>query len=114
MKKTAEIALATTASIVSLVGLVLSIGTLASLRSLDQLHRLLSYDYLSFIDSRAAGGMASDFFTGAALLLIGSVLFTKIERMSRVGQTVAGLVLLFIAFTLVYACLNPRIGIRPY
>lgn len=114
MKKNARIVLTTTASIVSLVGLVLSIGTLASLRSLDELHRLLSYDYLSFVDSQAVGGMASDFFTGAALLLLGSVLFTRVERMSRVGRAVAGLMLLFVAFTLVYACLNPRIGVRPY
>lgn len=114
MKKSARIALVTTASVISLVGLVLSIGTLVSLRSLDELHRLLSYDYLSFVDSQAVGGMTSDFFTGAALLLLGSMLFTKVGRMSRIGQTVAGSVLLFVAFTLVYACLNPRIGLRPY
>lgn len=113
MKKRARIALTTVASIISLVGLVFIGETLVSLRSLDQLHRLLSYDYLSFVDSRAVGGMTNDFFTGVALLLIGSVLFIKVERTHRVGKIVAGLLLLFIALTLVYACLDTRIGIRP-
>lgn len=114
MKKQVQIVLATVASIVSFVGLVLSVGTLVSLRSWHQLHRLLGYDYVSFADSQAVGGVASDFFVGMALLLIGSLLFTKIERASQAGKVVAALVLVFIAFTLVYACLNPRIGIRPY
>lgn len=114
MKKQALIVLATVASIISLAGLLFSVGTLVSLRSPDQLHRLLSYDYLSFVDSQAVGGIASDFFTGVALLLIGSVLFTRVERTSHVGKTVAGLLLVFIALTLVYACLNARIGIRPF
>ncbi|KUY86213.1 hypothetical protein [Burkholderia sp. RF4-BP95] len=114
MKKRTQIALATAASILSLVGMVFSVGALLSLRSVDQLHHLLSYDYLSFVDGQTAGGLATDFFTGIALVLIGSILFTKTQRAGDVGKAVASFLLLFIACTLIYACLNPRIGVRPY
>ncbi|KWE64853.1 hypothetical protein WL77_20845 [Burkholderia ubonensis] len=114
MKKRTQIALATAASILALVGMVFSGGALLSLRSVDQLHRLLSYDYLSFVDGQTVGGLATDFFTGIALVLIGSILFIKTQRGGDVGKAVASFLLLFLACTLIYACLNPRIGVRPY
>jgi len=114
MKKWTQIVLATAASILSLAGMVFSVGALLSLKSVDQLHRLLSYDYLSFVDGQTAGGLATDFFTGIALVLIGSILFTRARRAGDVGKAVACFLLVFIALTLIYACLNPRIGVRPY
>ncbi|WP_175657325.1 hypothetical protein [Burkholderia ambifaria] len=114
MTKRTQIVLATAATILSLVGLVFSVGALLSLRSVDQFHRLLSYDYLSFVDGQAAGGLATDFFTGIALVLIGSILFTRTRRAGDVGKAVASFLLVFIALTLIYACLSPRIGVRPY
>ncbi|KAG8150906.1 hypothetical protein BFF94_023995 [Burkholderia catarinensis] len=84
---------------------------------MEQLHHLLSYDYMSFVDSHAEGGMgsaASDFFIGVALILIGSVLFTKIEKTSRVARIVAACLFIFVAFSLAYACANHRVGVKPY
>lgn len=112
MKSAANIAWAIAASLVSLVGWGVSVATLASLTSVDQFQRLLTFDYLSFVDSRAIGGAGNDFFTGIALALIGSVLFTRVDRMNRIGKSVAGLLLLFVACTLVFASLNPRIGVQ--
>ncbi|AIT20012.1 putative membrane protein [Burkholderia thailandensis E254] len=114
MKKRTQIVLATAASILCLVGTVFSVGALLSLRSVDQLHRLLSYDYFSFVEGQAASGMATDFFTGIALVLVGSILFTKTQRAGHVDKAVATFLLVFMACTLVYACLNSRIGVRPY
>jgi len=114
MKLRASILVTFFAGVVSLVGLVLTIGALASLRTGDGLHRLLTYDYVSFVDGATVGGMVSDFFIGVALLLVGSVLFTKVDRVRRYTKLAAGILFVFIALTLVYACLNPRVGIRPY
>jgi hypothetical protein len=114
MKPRASILVTLFAGIVSLVGLVLTIGALAPLRTVDGLHRLLTYDYVSFVDGATVGGMVSDFFVGVALLLVGSVLFTKVDRVRRYSNLTAGILFLFIALTLIYACINPRVGIRPY
>ncbi|MGN6653602.1 hypothetical protein [Trinickia sp.] len=112
MKKAADIVCAIAASLISLLGWGVSVGAVASLTSFNQLQRLLTFDYLSFADSRAIGGTGNDFFTGVALSLIGSVLFTRVDRMTRIGKTVAGLLLLFVAFTLAFTSLNPRIGVQ--
>lgn len=114
MKLGASILLSLFAGFVSLIGLVLTLGALAALKSVDELHRLLTFDYLSFVDGQTVGDMVSDFFNGIAMLLFGSVLFMKVDRVRRISKAVAGVLLLFIALTLVYSCLNPRIGIRPY
>ena len=114
MKLRANILVPSFAGIVSLVGLVLAIGALAALKSVDELHHLLTFDYVSFVDGQTVGGMVSDFFIGVAMLLVGSVLFTKVDSVRRFSKAVAGILLLFISLTLIYACLNPRIGIRPY
>lgn len=114
MKPRASILVSLFAGIVSLVGLVITLGALGALKSADELRRLLTYDYLSFVDGQTVGGMVSDFFIGLATLLIGSVLLTKVDRVRRLGKVAAGVLLLFISLTLVYACLNPRIGVRPY
>lgn len=114
MKPRASIFVSSFAGIVSLVGLVLTIGALATLRSGDALHRVLTYDYISFVDGETVGGMVSDFFIGVALLLVGSVLFTRVGRVRRYSKLVAGVLFVFIALTLAYACVNPRVGIRPY
>ena len=114
MKPRASILLSLFAGIVSLVGLVLTFGALSALKSVDELHRLLTYDYVSFVDGQTVGDMVSDFFIGVAMLLVGSVLFTKVDRVRPVSKVAAGVLLLLISLTLVYACLDPRIGVRPY
>lgn len=117
MKRRAHIALTVVASIVSAIGLAFVAGTLSRVRSLDQLHRLLSYDYMSFVDSQAdsaIGSVASDFFTGIALILVGSILFTKVEKTSQPARVVAAILFVFVALSLGYACSNLRIGVKPY
>jgi hypothetical protein len=117
MKARAQIALSIVASIISMIGLAFVAGTLARVRSLDQLRHLLSYDYMSFVDSQAdgaIGSIASDFFTGIALVLVGSILFTKIEKTSPVAKIVAALLFVFVALSLGYACSNLRVGVKPY
>jgi hypothetical protein len=117
MKTRAQIALSIVASIISVIGLVFVAGTLSRVWSLDQLHRLLSYDYMSFLDSQAdgaIGSVASDFFTGIALVLVGSILFTKIEKTSQTARFVAAILFVFVALSLAYACLNLRIGVKPF
>jgi hypothetical protein len=108
MKPRAAVLVSLFAGVVSLVGLVLTIGALGALRSTDELHRLLTYDYVSFVDAQAVGGMVSDFFIGIAMLIIGSMLFSKLVYVRRLSKAVAGVLLLFISLTLIYACLNPR------
>lgn len=117
MKARAQVALSIAASIISVAGLSFVAGTLVRVRNLDQLHRLFSYDYMSFVDSQAdgaIGSVASDFFTGIALVLVGCVLFTKVEKTSQVARIAAALLFAFVALSLGYACSNLRVGIRPY
>lgn len=114
MKPQASILVSLFAGIVSLAGIVLTIGAVSALKSFEELRRLLSYDYVSFVDGQVVGGMVTDFFIGIAALLIGSALFMKVDSVRRVSKVAAGVLLLFISLTLVYACLDPRIGIRPY
>lgn len=117
MKKRAQIALSAVAAALSVVGLALVVATLIHLRSVEQLRHLLSYEYMSFVDSQAEGSLgsvANDFFTGVGLLLVGSVLFAKIEKTSRAAGIVAAVFFVFVAFSLGYACLNLRIGVKPY
>lgn len=117
MKTRAQIALSVVASIVSVIGLAFVAGTLIRVRSLDQLHRLLSYEYMSFVDSQAdgaIGSIASDFFTGIALILIGSILFTKIEITSQTARVVAAILFVLVALSLAYACFNLRVGVKPF
>lgn len=105
------------AGIPSMIGLLFVVGTLFDIKSAEQLQRLLSFRYLSFVDSLEAGGvsgMANDFFIGIALLLLGSMLFTKVEKVSRAARVVAGVLFLFVAACLVYACFTPQIGVRPF
>lgn len=117
MKTRAQIALSVVASIISVIGLAFVAGTLSRVRSLDQLHHLLSYDYMSFLDSQAdgaIGSVASDFFTGIALMLVGSILFTKNEKTGKPARIVAAILFVFVALSLAYACSNLRIGLKPY
>ncbi|RQS17968.1 hypothetical protein DIE03_36540 [Burkholderia sp. Bp8992] len=117
MSARAKVALSVAASILSVAGLAFVVGTLIHVRNLDQLHHLLTYDYMSFVDSHADGSLgsvANDFFTGVSLVLIGSVLFTKIERTSRGARIVAACLFVFAALSLVYACANLRLGIAPH
>jgi hypothetical protein len=53
MKSRAQLALSILAAVFLAVGLALIAGTLTHLGSVDQLRRLLSYDYMSFVDSQA-------------------------------------------------------------
>ncbi|CAE6806044.1 hypothetical protein R69619_05433 [Paraburkholderia nemoris] len=117
MKTRAQIVVSIVASITSVVGLAFVAGTLSRVRSVDQLHRLLSYDYVSFVDSQAdgaIGSVASDFFTGIALILIGSILFTKSEKAGKAARVVAAVLFVFVALSLGYACSNLRIGVKPF
>ncbi|MBY4722938.1 MULTISPECIES: hypothetical protein [Burkholderia] len=104
------------ATLFTLIGLVPVAGTFVNLSTPDQLHRLLSYDYMSFADSRVErdlGDFANDFYVGAALMLVGGTLFIRIERTRTVARIVTSLLFALLAFSLVYACLNPRIGMLP-
>lgn len=114
MKPRASTLVSLFAGIVSLVGIVLTVGALSALKSFDELRRLFTYDYVSFVDGQVVGGMVTDFFIGVAALLIGSALFMKVDGVRRVSKVAAGVLLLFISMTLIYACLTPRIGVRPY
>ncbi len=109
--------LSVVALLIAIVGLVFTGGTLLRLRGLDQLHRLLSYDYMSFVDSQADGALgsvANDFFTGIALMLVGCVLFTRVAKTGRVAGVISAFLFVFVAVTLVYACLTSRVGTTPY
>ncbi|EKS9798891.1 MULTISPECIES: hypothetical protein [Burkholderia] len=104
------------ATLFTLIGLVPVAGTFVNLSTPDQLHRLLSYDYMSFADGRVErdlGDFANDFYVGAALMLVGGTLFIRIERTRTVARIVTSLLFALLAFSLVYACLNPRIGRLP-
>ena len=104
------------ASLLTLIGLVSVAGTFANLSTPDQLHRLLSYDYMSFADSiveHDLGDFANSFYIGVALMLVGGTLFIRIERTRTVARIVTSLLFALLAFSLVYACLSPRIGILP-
>ena len=117
MKKRATVALSVVAAALSAMGLAFIGATLTRTRSLDQLRHLLSYDYMSFVDSQAdgaIGAVASDFFIGVGLLLVGSVLFAKVEKTSRGATILAALLYALVAISLVYACLNLRVGAKPY
>lgn len=116
MKKRIKIPLAAAATSFSLIGLLLTVGTLADLRTTDQVARLMSFDYVSFVDSLDVGGLngiADDFFTGIGLLLVGAVLFTRFEKTATVGRMVAGVLFIFVAMAMIYACLHSRVGIKP-
>lgn len=113
MKRRASILESIFAAIVALIGLVVTVGALSALRSFEELRRLLTYDYTGFVDGEVVGGMVTDFFIGVAVLLVGSALFMKMNGVRRLSKVIAGALLLFISVTLVYACLNPRIGVRP-
>jgi len=105
------------ATLVTLIGLVSVAGTFANLSTPDQLRRLLSYDYMSFADSlveRDFGDFANNFYAGVALMLVGGTLFIRIERTRTIARIVTSLLFALLAVSLVYACLNPRIGIRPF
>ncbi|HGL6718209.1 hypothetical protein NTJ56_15340 [Burkholderia contaminans] len=104
------------ATLFTLIGLVPVAGTFVNLSTPGQLHRLLSYDYMSFADSRVdrdLGDFAYDFYVGVALMLVGGTLFIRIERTRTVARIVTSLLFALLAVSLVYACLNPRIGILP-
>lgn len=114
MKRRITIVIAT---LFTLLGLISVAGTFANLSTPDQLHRLLSYDYMSFADSLAEHGIgdfASAFYVSVALMLVGGTLFIRIERTRTVARIVTSLLFALLAFSLVCACLNPRIGIRPF
>ncbi|MCH7861217.1 MAG: hypothetical protein IH998_05905 [Proteobacteria bacterium] len=51
--------------------------------------------------------------TAPALMLVGGTLFIRIERTRTVARIVTSLLFALLAFSLVYACLNPRIGMLP-
>ncbi|KWF02632.1 hypothetical protein [Burkholderia pseudomultivorans] len=117
MNRRAAIALATVATLLTLVGLLPVVRTLANLTTFDQLRHLLGYDYMSFADSladRDFGDAANDFYIGVALMLVGGTLFIPIERTRPIARIVVAALFALLAFSLVYACMHPRIGIRPF
>jgi hypothetical protein len=117
MKNRAKIMWVLVAAVPSFIGLLFIIGTAFDIKSTSQLQQLLSFRYLSFVDSLEAGGisgMTNDFFTGVGLLLLGSTLFTKVKRVSWLARCVAGVIFTFVAICLVFACLTPQIGVKPF
>lgn len=96
-------------------GLLFTVGTLADLKTIGQFRKLLGFDYMSLMDSFELGGrdgMSNDFFTGVALLILGNILLMPVKSTRRFAKIVVGGLFIFVAFSLVYACLDTRIGVR--
>ena len=53
-------------------------------------------------------------FPGMALALVGIVLLSRVKRASVPAKVVAALLFAFVAVSLVYACVNLRVGVKPY
>ncbi|KVD14113.1 hypothetical protein WJ96_36310 [Burkholderia ubonensis] len=116
MRKLTQIGLALLSGSLLLVGAVLSIGTLTDLRTTEQFRQLLRFNYMSIADSMEVGGsgsIASMFFTGIGMLLLGCALLAGFGRVAKVARYVTCGLYLFLAFCLVYACLHPRVGEVP-
>ncbi|VWC04044.1 hypothetical protein BPS26883_05046 [Burkholderia pseudomultivorans] len=117
MNQRAAIAVAAIATLLTLVGLLPVARTVANLTTFGQLRHLLGYDYMSFADSladRDFGDAANDFYPGVALMLVGGTLLIRIERTRPIARIVVASLFALLAFSLVYACMHPRIGIRPF
>ncbi|AOJ66425.1 hypothetical protein WJ32_29070 [Burkholderia ubonensis] len=98
------------------IGCAVIVSTLLHVETLTQLDRLVSFGYLSFADSLEisdAGGPADFFFGGIGLVLLGSLLLTKVPSVERIARGVACALFLFLASCLVYACLHSRVGEVP-
>ncbi|KVN70930.1 hypothetical protein [Burkholderia ubonensis] len=98
------------------IGYAVIVSTLLHVETLTQLDRLVSFGYLSFADSLEisdAGGPADFFFGGIGLVLLGSLLLTKVPSVERIARGIACALFLFLASCLVYACLHPRVGEVP-
>ncbi|RBB38922.1 hypothetical protein DPV79_16215 [Burkholderia reimsis] len=105
-------------------GLVASIGvpaagitlaTLGKIKSWHQFYRLITFDYMSFVDSLEAGGAANDFFIALAGLAIASTIWIVLTYKSpaRTPRIIASTVFAFVAFSLVYAANHTRVGQVP-
>ncbi|QVN18272.1 hypothetical protein [Burkholderia pyrrocinia] len=108
--------LVTVAFLPTFAGFILIGSALTSLQSFTQLDRLISFGYMSFVDSLEAGGQngaADSFFFGIGFLLLGSLVLTKSPSFERLARRVACALFLFLAFCLAYVCIHPRIGEVP-
>ncbi|MBN3790843.1 hypothetical protein [Burkholderia sp. Ac-20353] len=74
--------------------------------------KLLSYDYMSFVDGLRSGA-ANDFYTAIAVCLISSTILGRFFG-SGIMRAVSSILFVFISISLVYALLHLRIGVRPY
>ncbi|WP_126282748.1 hypothetical protein [Burkholderia stagnalis] len=94
-------------------GIVLA--TIGQIKSWHQLYRLITFDYMSFVDSLDAGGAANDFFVALAGLAIASTVWVMLTYKSpaRIPRIVASVVFAFVAFCLVYGVANTRVGQMP-
>ncbi|WP_423382614.1 hypothetical protein [Burkholderia sp. LMG 32019] len=98
------------------VGFFLVESVLTELGSFAQLDRLVSFGYMSFVDSLLVGGqrgVADCFFFGVGFLLLAALVLTKSPELERMARRVACALFLFLACCLAYACIHPRIGEVP-
>lgn len=91
------------------IGGVIIVNTAISAHSYS---RLLSYDYMSFVDS-LDNGAANDFYTAIGLCLVGSTSLGHFWK-NRTMRIVSSSLFVFISVSLVYALLHLRIGVRPF
>ncbi|WP_139253260.1 hypothetical protein [Burkholderia ubonensis] len=106
----------TVALLPTYAGLVFVGSALTSLESFSQFERLISFGYMSLVDSMEAGGLSgltNLFFSGIGFLLLASLILTKSPIFERAARRVACGLFLFLACCLVYACIHPRIGEVP-
>ncbi|WP_157381372.1 hypothetical protein [Burkholderia ubonensis] len=89
--------------------------TIGEVKSWHQLYRLITFDYMSFVDSLDAGGAANDFFVALAGLTISATVWVMLTYKSpaRIPRIVASVVFAFLAFCLVYGVANTRVGQVP-
>ncbi|MGH8778796.1 hypothetical protein [Paraburkholderia sp.] len=117
MRKLFRIGLALLSGVLLLAGSILSFGTLMDLRSAEQFRQLISFNYTSIADGMEVGGngsIASMFFTGVGVLLVGGALLADFDRVAKIMRFAMCGLYLFLAFCLIYASLHSRVGVRPY
>ncbi|WP_157636516.1 hypothetical protein [Burkholderia ubonensis] len=94
---------------------IMILSTIGDLKSWHQFYRLITFDYMSFVDSVNAGGAANDFFIALAGLALSSSMWSALTpgARARIPRIIAATVFAFVAFCLVYGVANTRVGQVP-
>lgn len=95
---------------------IVILATAFEMKSWQQLYRLATFDYMSFVDSLDAGGAANDFFVALAALLVSCTIWVVMTWKSpaRTPRTVMALVFAVFAACLVYGVEHTRVGHVPW